>query len=177
MKTYHVSLFRQAVFYVMWATFAGPCLVGGTLAKHEGVLVVGIFISILFAPVFVLVSWLVRLNLSEEGVDLKQLGYSLSTPWSNVVEFDATRGREGFVLREAMECKGAYKLANVVGRSVGVNNPIYRGGRPDLVAQRRFIPIEPFGFWIRHGTLRDVIQQFLDSKESTEHSSDEQPTH
>lgn len=159
MTSYRVSPSRQAVFYVMWGGIAGPFLLGGICFKHEGMLVVGVFISLLTSPILALVTFYVKLLLFEDGLILRQLGYTLSTRWSNVVEFDATKGREGFVLREPIEDKGAYQLARLVGQSAGMNNSMYRGGRPDLVAERRFIPIEPFGFWVRHGKLLDDIEK------------------
>ncbi|MCA9130861.1 MAG: hypothetical protein KDB22_27440 [Planctomycetales bacterium] len=154
---FHPSPFRQGVFVAIWLVLAAPFLFGGIAMREEGMIVVGVFVSLLLAPVSWFVVFQVRLVFTDEGIVLRNYPWNLETSWDNVSEFYRQRGKEGFILLVPMESKGADNLARSVGREAGVNNAIYRGGHPELAADRRFIPIEPFGFWLRHGRLADVV--------------------
>jgi hypothetical protein len=73
---------------------------------------------------------------------------------------DRTPRQEGFVLREPLGGPGPARLAaasGVVLNMSGATFAAYQGGRRDLVAVGRFIPIEAFAYWLTHGDLLAAI--------------------
>jgi hypothetical protein len=162
-SVYHVSPMRQGLFLLPWGLIALPMLVAGIVANAPALFAVVILISLIWAPLAYAVCIHTRLILSSEGVDLRQLGYRLQSTWNNIEALDTTTRAEGFVLREPLQGKGAIRLANASGVRIvvgGAAMPAYTGGRQDLVAQLRFIPIEPFAHWLKKGDLASVITQY-----------------
>lgn len=100
-----------------------------------------------------------RLELSPGGVRLRQFGYTLETQWTNIAELRLRQGREGFVTKEPMTGKGPMVLASF--RKLGVGRTtFYDDEQRQLLGQRRFIPIEAFAWYLRHGKLADDISRF-----------------
>ncbi len=154
---------RQGVFLMPWVLIALPMFIGGIVSGEAGLFVAAMMMSLIYAPLVYGVCVYTRLIISPEGVDLRQMGFRLQSSWDNIEALDRTPGQEGFVLREPMEGKGAVRLANTSGVRIVVSGaamPAYTGGRQDLVAQLRFIPIEPFAYWMKKGDLGDVISHF-----------------
>jgi hypothetical protein len=92
-----------------------------------------------------------RLTLSSAGLGLRQVGFHVTTPWSNVLSFHPARGEEGFVLRDPLTGRGVDRLTQVASLRA------YRGGRRDLAVQGRFLPIEPFAYHLTRGRLWDDV--------------------
>ena len=162
-RVYRISPLRWSLVVAPGVLFIGLFGVLGIVARSGGLLAAAALVLVIYTPVIFIV-WRTRLILSSEGVDLRQLGYRLSTPWSNIAAVDRTPGREGFVLSQPLESRGAHRLggmADVQITSSGVTMAGYQGGRSDLVAQRRFIPIEAFGYWFKRGDLESVIRRFV----------------
>ncbi len=161
-SVYHVRPIRQGLFLLPWGLIALPMLVAGIVANAPALFAVVILISLIWAPLAYAICIHTRLILSAEGVDLRQLGYRLQSTWDNIESLDTTPRAEGFVLREPLAGKGAIRLANASGVRIvvgGAAMPAYTGGRQDLVAQLRFMPIEPFAYWMKKGDLASVITQ------------------
>ena len=51
-----------------------------------------------------------------------------------------------------MDCRGANVFG--VARNVG---ELFNEEQIQLIAERRFIPIEPFAYWLKKGQLRDDL--------------------
>src|SRR5690606_19601184 len=69
------------------------------------------------------------------------------------------RGAEGFVTRAPIGGKGAARSATTSQMSLrGVS--LYDSDRRNLIAARRFIPIDAFAHWLRRGDLRDVLREY-----------------
>ena len=105
-----------------------------------------------FAVVMYLIVRYTRLVLSPEGVKLYQFGYRLETAWSNVANLYDMPGAQGLVLHRPMDCRGAKVFSAF--RNVG---GLFNSEQMQLIAERRFIPIEPFAYWLKHGRLRDDL--------------------
>ncbi len=70
----------------------------------------------------------------------------VTTTWDNVIGLDQTKGKVGCVLRDPMEGGGAIGVSTMLRVQTPLNSPAYFGGRPDLINQRRFIPIEALAY-------------------------------
>ena len=105
-----------------------------------------------FAAVMYWVMRYTRLVLSADGVKLYQFGYKLETGWDNVAGLYDMPGAQGLVLHRPMDCWGAKVFG--AARNVG---ELFNEEQVHLIAERRFIPIEPFAYWFKHGRLRDDL--------------------
>jgi hypothetical protein len=100
-----------------------------------------------------------RLTVAPDGVELRQAGATLQTTWSNIAALRDTPGGEGFVLHEPMSGRGAERFALTAGVRVR-GAALYDDARLQLIAARRFIPIEAFAYWLRRGDLRAVLKEW-----------------
>lgn len=95
--------------------------------------------------------WLWRrtvLELSATGPRLRQLGYALQTPWSNIAGLHTEPGREGLILIQPLDTPGARRLA-----SYGALYGQYAGDQASWIAHQRFIPIDAFAWHLHKGAL------------------------
>jgi hypothetical protein len=107
------------------------------------------------APFLLLWHWFVRksrLEISPQGVCLREVGSELKIAWSEIIGLRMERGHEGFITAQRMEGRGTERL----GASAG---PMQMHDARDmqLLGERRFIPIKAYAFHLRRGDLRDVI--------------------
>lgn len=119
----------------------------------------GIVLAVFMLAIAAGGEWLVRrtrLEIGPEGVTLRQVGSRLDTPWSNVADFYGAWMRQGFVLREPMSGKGADQFAFASGLTMH-GAPVYDEVQRELLAARRFIPIEGFAWHMKHGRLVDAV--------------------
>ena len=98
-----------------------------------------------------------RLELSERGVKVYQIGYTLETAWDNVAALYDVAGAEGLVLHQPMQCRGASVLRAFRKTGARAGLRLYNDEQVLLLAERRFIPIEAFAYWLKHGRLRDDV--------------------
>ena len=106
--------------------------------------------------------WIVdrtRLEISPQGVCLRQTGYMLEKAWPEVTGMRLMRGSEGFITSTPLTGKGAQRLASLRGFGM-IGAPLYDAEQQTLLAERRFIPIEAFAWHLRHGELRADIARF-----------------
>ncbi|MGQ0762131.1 MAG: hypothetical protein ACT4OT_08965 [Acidobacteriota bacterium] len=61
-------------------------------------------------------------------------------------------GSQGLVLHHPMECRGAIVFG--AARNVG---GLFNEEQIQLIAERRFVPIEPFAYWLKKGQLHDDL--------------------
>lgn len=130
-----------------------------------GVREVGIFMSLFGVLVAVgtdrLVSY-ARLELSQAGVRARAFRETVETTWPNIARVRLDHGAEGFVTQAPMEGAGAQRMA--AGSGVMMNGvPLYDAEQRRLMEERRFIPLKPFAWHLRHGDLAAEIQRFAPS--------------
>lgn len=153
-RVYHISIWRYLILW--WAL--GPFLLLGlglaifSDAKTKGA---GIAIVCLMAPFLLLWHWLVRksrLEISPQGVRLREAGSDLKIAWPEITGIRLDRGHEGFITARSIEGKGAERLAANAG-------PMQMHDTLDmqLLGEQRFIPIKAFAFHLRSGDMREVI--------------------
>ena len=156
-KVYYISPRRRGVLLGIWLMFTVFFVGGAWYASDPALLIVGAIVGLIIGSVFAIAGWWYpRLVVDTGGIALCQLGWSLSTTWENVAAARLIRGSEGLILRQPLNSKGANTLAAF--RGVGVAGAAYYGPeQQQLIAERRFIPLEAFEYWFRHGDLREVI--------------------
>ena len=92
-----------------------------------------------------------RLIVTSEGLTLRQIGYTVTTEWTNVERLDMTKGREGAVLRQPTGQRRAEAGASGLGRLTLPKVPLGDG---------RFIPFAPF-MWQWEGPLGRDFYRYL----------------
>jgi hypothetical protein len=158
-RTYQISPRRRAVLYGCWGIMAVPLVIGGLASQEPALTTAGVLVSAIMLPLFWIVLRVARLTLTSEGLEVRQVGASMKTSWTNVAGVRLDRGSEGFVLREPLSSPGAARMAdaaNVVVRGA----PLYDDERRRLLTEQRFIPIEAFAYWLHRGDLRDAVAGF-----------------
>jgi hypothetical protein len=154
-KVYYMSTVRKRFLLGVWLAFTLPFAIGGLYVSDKALLFVSVMTGCILGFVFAITGWWYpRLVIDSKGVALHQIGYTLRTGWDNVEAVLLTRGSEGLVLREPLNSIGA-------GTQAGFSNISYMGAtyygltQRELIDQRRFIPIEVFAYWFKHGDLWD----------------------
>lgn len=139
--------------WLMWWMFA-PLLAGGLLLAISGDAGAGAAGAVLMTVAGAVLAgweWIWRrttLEITATGVRLRQLGYTLETPWSNIAGFHAESGHEGFVLAKPLDTADARRLASFGGLSGQ-----YASHQMVWIANQCFIPIEAFSWHLRQGAL------------------------
>ena len=136
-------------------------VIGGVLfgsAEGKAMLASAGLVFLIMLPFQFILGW-TRLEFSPKGVRLRQIGYTLEAPWPEVNGLRLVRGSEGFITNTPIAGKGAARLASL--RGIGIRGaPFYDAEQQALLAERRLIPIEAFGWYLRRGTLRTDITRF-----------------
>ena len=159
-RTYRVGPWRRAI---PWLLFGPFLLVGAGIlifAKDGENRTIG---SVLFIYLGILTFFMhfligrARLELSPQGVRLRQIGMNITTSWSNVAGLRLAPGREGIITRESMTGVGAAALSAV--RGVGASGvALYDAEQQLAMEECRWIPIEAFRWHLIHGHLRKDIR-------------------
>jgi hypothetical protein len=165
-RVYHISPIRRGILVGFWVFFGALLTVPFlfmTWFKHEW----GAFALIAIAAVLTVlipleIAWVSRLVLTAEGIELR--GFhgrksSLSTPWSNIAAIRTDKkGAEGLITKEPLQGRAAEWLSRF--RNVMMNGaPLYDAEKRLLLGEQRYIPIEIFAFWLRHGDLWEQIRE------------------
>jgi hypothetical protein len=159
-RTYGVSPMRRNALIGVWLFLTLPLRVAGVWLPEPGLLVSAALISATVVPILVLVLRAAHLHVNNDGIELRQLGLRVATPWDNIAGVRLVRGREGIVLHRPIEGKGAERLAaSAAIRIRGAS--FYDAEQQQLIIEHRFIPIEAFAYWLEHGDLRQVLQSRL----------------
>ena len=127
-----------------------PYLEPGAPDTGNVVIYIGMFFLVFAAGMYC--SYATRLVLSADGIKLYQFGYKLETDWDNVASLYDMPGAQGLVLHRPMDCLGARVFG--AARHVG---ELFNEEQVQLIAEHRFIPIEPFAYWFKRGQLRDDL--------------------
>lgn len=162
---FHISPWR---LWLPWMIFAPLIILFLALAwvipaakqgeKEALMLIAGLF-GLIAACIWLLIRR-ARLEITTQGVRLRQTGFTLESAWSEVSELILIPGEESFITKEAMTGKGCARLAAAaeLGRLV---SGFYSKDRLELIAQYRLIPIEAFSWHLRKGQrLQNAIARF-----------------
>ena len=141
----------------------GAAFVSGDPAEQGGLILGGGMLLLCSLFVVVLVRYS-RLTLSEDGIRLRQIGYTLATDWQNVSRLYDLPGAQGLVLHRPMTSRGASVLRAFRNTRFGIGRlRFYNQEQAQLLAERRFIPIEAFEYWLKHGRLREDLLRHVPS--------------
>jgi hypothetical protein len=164
-RVYRISPRRRAFLYGSWALFAVPLLIGGLVTGEPGLLVAGVLVSAIMLPLLLWVDLTAKLILTAEGIETRQVGARLQSSWANVAGLRLVPGSEGFVLREPMSGSGPQRFASASHVRIR-GAALYDDVRLQLISELRFIPIEAFAYWLKHGDLRAAIARVAPDLES-----------
>ncbi|HWB02120.1 MAG TPA: hypothetical protein VG796_03785 [Verrucomicrobiales bacterium] len=156
---YLISPLRRSVLWLI----LGPFLIMGVvMCFFPDTRLAGIVVGGIMAVFLASWHWLVcytRLEISPQGVVLRQLGWSLEAAWDQVDHLRMDRGREGFVVNEPMGGKGVRRLASVAGFGY-YGTPMYSDVQRYWIQNGQWIPVEPFMYAFRKGPMRDDIERW-----------------
>ncbi len=156
-KVYGPNPRARNIMLGVWLLFAGSLTLSGIIERDPAmVLVAGIFSAIML-PIVWLAFRATKLVLTADGIELRQAGAHVSTPWSNVAAIRTQRGAEGLILHQPMTGKGAEGLAAVSGMSIG-GAPMYGEDIRQLLHEKRFISLNGFSYWLHKGDLHEAIK-------------------
>jgi hypothetical protein len=161
-RIYRLSPWRRATLWFVLGPFFAVAFWLAIFAQDDSSRLAGAAVAGLMSVGLAAWEWLVRrttLVFSATGVQLHQLGMRLAAPWSEIEALRLVRGREGFIVRQPVAGKGAQRLAALGG--IGTYGaPLYDDQQRVLIAERRWIPIEPFAWHVRHGSLVADVAHF-----------------
>lgn len=158
-KCYHISPRRRGVLVAVLLLFMIFLATTGWYLSDSALLIVTLLVGMILAVIFAIAAWWYPwLSVGPEGVELHQFGWCLTTTWENVAGVRLTVGGEGLILNRPMSGRGAARLAACGKTGVGFT-PFCGPDQLQLIAERRFIPLEPFACWFRHGDLRERISR------------------
>ena len=141
-RVYHISIRRYLILW--WAL--GPFLLLGlglAIFSGEKTKSAGIAIVCLMVPFFVLWHWLVRksrLEISSQGVRLREVSGDLEIAWPEITGLRMERGHEGFITAQRFIPIKAFAFHLRSGDMRGVilgYAPHLKGALGDIAAQRR----------------------------------------
>lgn len=156
---YHVSPWRLAWIWIVFGPMVTGCIALGLFADSsidgQALMLGGAFLL----AVLLGITWLVRrarLEISEDGICLRQTGFRLEAKWSDVSQLVGERGREAFVTRRPVGGACANRLA--AAASTGYAQ--YDEAQQSLLDEHRLIPIEAFAWHLRNGSLGRDIRRY-----------------
>lgn len=157
-RVYHLNIWR---YLVMW-WMLGPFVLLGLgifVFAEENTRGAGLAIVLLMAPFLLLWHWLTRrarLEISPRGARVKDATYDLEAPWAGIVGVHLAPDHEGFITAEPLTGKGAERLAGVSGFGYG-GVGFYDEVEARHMAEKRFLPLRPYGWALRKGDLAEQI--------------------
>jgi hypothetical protein len=96
-----------------------------------------------------------------EGIKIRGVDglNSLTIPWSNIERIRLKGNGEFLLLREPLETRSAKNLPYWAGvRYMGAR--FFDDEQLQYIAERRWVGLQPFAFWIRHGDMGDQIARY-----------------
>ena len=162
-RVFHVGPWRYLWVWFVFGPLALVSVAGGLFSgagEDRTALLIGGALWLLVPGLVTLLVRTARLEISAQGITLKQLGFRLEAPWQGVSGLRLDRGHEGFITAQPVGGKGAGLLA-AAGRAMPhVAMQFYDDEQQTLLDQHRLIPIEAFVWHLRHGTLRQDIERY-----------------
>ncbi len=165
---YHVGPWRRAmpwmVFGPMLVLAAGLWVFADSVENRSAGALLFAILTLMMLGLHALISY-ARLELTAEGVRLRQIGMNLAAPWTDVAGLRLDRQHEGFVTLHPISGSGAANLA--AARGLGwYFVPIYNQEQQAVMAERRWIPIEAFAWHLRRGRLREDLARLAPAVQS-----------
>jgi hypothetical protein len=157
-KIYGPNPRARNIMLGMWLFFAVPLTLLGLIERDPAILLAVVILTAIMLPICWFALRTAKLVITADGIELRQAGANVSTPWSNIAALRMQHGAEGLVLHQPMNGKGAERLAAVSGVSVG-GAPMYDDERRQLLCEQRFIPLDGFSYWLHKGDLHETIMQ------------------
>lgn len=150
-RVYRISPRRRWLVILIWSLCVLPISITGIVTGDWAALVTGFIAGALLGFTFIVTAWhYPQLRLEPQGITLRQTGYTLEAPWVSVKCLWQNAGQAGIVLKSPMTCPGADRLAMVSRSFFGrIHTPEVRA----MIADKRYIPLEPFVYWLQHGDL------------------------
>ncbi len=105
--------------------------------------------------------WYPTLFVGPAGVTVRGcLGFStVVLPWENIERLRLSPATEALILRNPLEDRLANKLRNWAGTTMA-GAPLFNDEQRQLIAEGRYVPVEPYAWWFEHGELLNTIRQF-----------------
>lgn len=159
-RTYHVSPWRSMWGWVLFLPFSMACAIGALFADkpddRAGLWIGALAFALVIAGLMTMIRR-ARLEIRRDGLTLRQIGFRLEAPWTDVIAFHANRGHEGFITSKPVGGRGANTLAAAASLD---SYGIYDSDQMNLLDEHRLIPIEAFAWHLRHGPMRAQIIEY-----------------
>ena len=159
-RIYRISPIRQGAMIGACAIIMGPLIISAWFTDNSVLLIV----TVIVAAVFILFLWFFgyypSLTFSRAGIELNYIGCHLKAPWNNVANLWQEQGSEGFLLHNPMTEPGAARLARSTNFRFAGTSFYGSSQRQQWINEQRFIPIEPFAWWLHHGNLQQDLRAF-----------------
>jgi hypothetical protein len=161
-RVYHLSPSRLWLIPGMWAAIVLPLLWLCAQAQTPGEAVPfsagAAMVTVVFGLAQV-VAWRSRLELSPSSIVHHQFGYTIRSPWDNVVAVIDGGGAKHLVLGRPGTRSALLRLLAPIGAAiVPGGDELY--GDVQLLAEGRLITLEPFMAHWRRGPLREDLRRF-----------------
>jgi hypothetical protein len=155
---YHLNTVRLLALPVVWALLTALLLLpfltatGLDPAEDAALLLGAAVVTLILLPIFA-ITWQSRLVLTAQGIAHHQLGYTVRSPWANLVALDLSAGRQALTLGEP-GCSS--RLLRWASLAMAFAMPDWAEGLygdVDALAQGRLIPLAPFMSHWKQGPL------------------------
>ena len=157
-KSYHVSPARRWIMVWVFAPFLLVCA-AILFSDQPGA---GVALMLIVLPIAGFGHWMIsyaRLILSPEKIVWRQLGCRMETTWDNIEAVRLDRGREGFLSKEPLSGPGVKRMA--AARGTGMRGiPLYDEQQREALAEGVLMPLDPFAYAIRDGSLLADIERW-----------------
>ncbi|HEV3163118.1 MAG TPA: hypothetical protein VGZ22_03680 [Isosphaeraceae bacterium] len=158
-RVYPISPIRWWVIFATWwlVTFILliPFLGLAVEPRNRGLLGVAAVMAAFSGLILVFVMALTRstrLEITPQGILIRQFRTQVETTWDNIESIRFTRWAEGLILKRPMESEGAVKLARFCNITY-YGAPMNDFEKRYLLEEHRFMPMEVFAYWLKHGDL------------------------
>lgn len=164
-RVYRISPWRQYLLWIIFSPFVvAPLAVlfSMPVKRADDALPLLLLIPALFALACLFATILsrrARLELSEAGVRLVHIGYTLETTWANIGGLRLNRGSEAIITRHPLRGKAATRLGSMRGCG-SYGRPFDDDEQQELLLEQRLIPIDAFGWHLRRRRLRADLVRF-----------------
>jgi hypothetical protein len=162
---YHLSTPRLLVLPAVWALIMAALLLplaSATATDPRDAHALG-WASALFTLIllpFAALTWHARLVLTPEGIAHHQLGYTVRSPWPNLVSLDLTAGCEALHLDQPGTHSRLLRWSTQVAAGAAPRMTAGLFGDANALAQGRLILLAPFMQHWRRGPLQDDLRRW-----------------
>ncbi len=165
-RVYRLSPLRRVILdgigLAMLALPVGMFMLGG---KATGV---ALIVFLCMAPTLAILffcAWFPRIIVGPDGLRFRgAIGFSSQLiPWTNVERLRLKPSGEGVILREPLQTRAAAHWKNWTGVAF-MGARFFDDEEQKYIDQQRYVQIQPFAFWLRHGDLATQIAHYMARK-------------